>query len=116
MLLSSGPVINAALPALDGILSHDIMQTPDFSPGQPPAPPFKLDDVLKPITTQFQKTDSLIKGVQESVNNLSSKMQTGFASIDSHLDTAITAAEKRQEICDDHKTNIQLVNNITIAQ
>ncbi|KAI9695571.1 MAG: hypothetical protein M1836_006411 [Candelina mexicana] len=115
-----GPVINAALPALDGILSHDSTKAPDFS--KPPPPPdqqvssFKLDDVLKPITTQFQATDSLIKGVQESVNNLSSEMQKGFASVDSHIDKAIEAAEKKQEIRDDHKANIALVNKITIAQ
>ena len=119
--LLSGPVINAALPALDGILSHDTTQAPDFSklpspPGQPPVPSFKLDDVLKPITTQFQATDSLIKGVQESVNKLSSEMQTGFASIDSHIDIAIDAAQKRQEIRDNHNANIVLVNKITIAQ
>ena len=121
ILLFSGPVINAALPALDGILSHDTTQAPDFSkppppPGQPPVPSFKLDDVLKPITTQFHATDSLIKGVQESVKSLSSEMQTGFASIDSHIDTAIDAVQKRQEIRDDHNTNIELVNKITIAQ
>lgn len=97
-------------------MSHDITQAPDFTPGQPSASPFKLDDVLKPITTQFQVTDSLIEGVQKSVNNLSNQMEKRFASIDSHIDTAIAVAEKRQEIRDDHKTNIKLVDRITVAQ
>lgn len=75
-----------------------------------------MDDVLKPITTQFKYTDELIKGVQESVNNLSSEMQKRFANIDSHIDTAIAAAEKRQEIRVEHETTIELVDKITIAQ
>lgn len=116
--LLPGPIINAALPALGGILSSDSTQAPDFSKPSPPEgqPPFKLDDVLKPITTEFQATKSLIKGVQESVNNLSSELQTGFASIDSHIESAIAAAEKRTEIRDAHKKNIDLVNRITAAQ
>ena len=109
-------------------MSHDSTQTPDFSktpsdpgktpsdPGKTPKPSFKLDDVLKPITTQFKETQLVIEGVQESVEKLSSKMQTGFASIDLHIETAIAAADKRQEIRDNHKANIDLVNKITIAQ
>jgi hypothetical protein len=121
MPLVLGPVITAALPALDDILSHDSTQALDFakppSPlGQPPVPPSKLDDVPKSITTQFQSTDSLMKGVEESVDNLSSEMQTGFASIESYIDTAIADVEKRQEIRDDHEANMVLVKKISIAQ
>jgi hypothetical protein len=121
MPLVLGPVITAALPALDDILSHDSTQALDFakppSPSeQPSVPPSKLDDVPKSITTQFQSTDSLMKGVEESVDNLSSEMRTGFASIESHIDTAIADVEKRQEIRDDHEANMVLVKKISIAQ
>jgi hypothetical protein len=89
--ISVGPVINAALPALDGILSHDSTQTPDFakppppSPEQSSAPAFKLDDVLKPITTQFQATQTLIQAVQDSVGNPNNELKAGFEKVESHI-------------------------------
>ena len=68
------------------------------------------------MTTQFQATNELIDGVQKSVDNLSNQMAVAFKSMDKHIDQAITELAEKLEIRADHQKNVDILNQITVAQ